>query len=413
MVIKVSKGLPPESMAEDKFVKGAVDSIGLQRRPLEALPLNCEIFELTEVGASHWLEMDRWTMQEAALLLSGANPKCIAEFDKDPNVPSPDYESCGYVGIWDRLTRASEVGVLTFPASPSDVCCWAAKKHGIPKPLLPAVVQVPRTPVSYSYLLHERIQPRTKWRGGRITDVDVLTLDEAARMASKHAGEDVTVADFLRAAGRGEITLRAIVHRSAKVRRCSGGICCNKGTEDENVVPGGSIPTLPLTACQHLATGGRASWRTFDGFETINGTLMRFTKAMLTDDEPDFETVSADCRVTGNDVHALADAFRVEEPEAAQAAVTVPAEQETLPAEPQWQEQARTMALSIIERDQAKSLFPSQHDIADEIARRFRDSGIVGAGGKPLSGAYIKRHALKGISSAQGKQLSTSIRQGK
>jgi len=37
----------------------------------------------------------------------------------------------------------------------------------------------------------------------------------------------------------------------------------------------------------------------------------------------------------------------------------------------------------------------------------------MGADGKPLSGATIKRHALKGISSAQDKQLSTSPRRGK
>ena len=70
-------------------------------------------------------------------------------------------------------------------------------------------------------------------------------------------------------------------------------------------------------------------------------------------------------------------------------------------------------AEEIIKRQRAKDFHPSQEHIADEIAREFRADGVVGAGGKPLTGAYIKRHALKGISSAQNRQLSTSIRRGK
>lgn len=72
-----------------------------------------------------------------------------------------------------------------------------------------------------------------------------------------------------------------------------------------------------------------------------------------------------------------------------------------------WKVKARQRAEEIIKRQRAKDLYPSQTAIADEIAREFR------AAGKPLTGAYIKRHALKGISSAQNRQLSTSIRWGK
>lgn len=162
---------------------------------------------------------------------------------------------------------------------------------------------------TYSYPMFERLQPRTEWRGGRMVDTDVLTLTEAAKLASKHAGDEVTQEDFLRAAGRGEIALRAVVHRTAKVHRYDGGVYCNGGTVNENIVPAGSIPTLPLTACQHLAATGRASWRTFDGFEQIDGVLMRYTSGILSNDEPDFVTVPEDCRVTGNDVHSLADEF--------------------------------------------------------------------------------------------------------
>ena len=171
--------------------------------------------------------------------------------------------------------------------------------------------------ISYQYPRFERLQPRSEWRGGRLADTDLLTLEEAAGFASKHAGEEITARDFLRAAGRGEITLRAIVHRAAKVRKHDGGVLFNKGEPNENIVPAGAIPTLPLSACQHLANAGRASWRTFDGFEERNGMLMRYTKGMLADDEPDYETVSADCRVVGYDVHALADEYTT--PEANQA----------------------------------------------------------------------------------------------
>ena len=78
-----------------------------------------------------------------------------------------------------------------------------------------------------------------------------------------------------------------------------------------------------------------------------------------------------------------------------------------------WKEKAQVRAFEIIKRDKEKDLYPSQDDIADEIAKQFRKDGLTGADGKPLSGATIKRHALKGISSAIGKQLSTTIGRGK
>jgi hypothetical protein len=171
--------------------------------------------------------------------------------------------------------------------------------------------------IQYFPPMFERLTPRTPWAGGRMVDTDVLTLAEAASMATKHAGEPVTIGDFLRAAGRGEITLRAIVHTAAKVQKHDGGIYCNGGQENENRVPAGAIATLPLTACQHLAAAGRASWRTFDGFEMVDGVLQRYTKGELVAGEPDFETVTDDCRVMGYDVRALADEYTA--PEATQA----------------------------------------------------------------------------------------------
>ena len=78
-----------------------------------------------------------------------------------------------------------------------------------------------------------------------------------------------------------------------------------------------------------------------------------------------------------------------------------------------WKSKARIRAYEIIKRDRTKDLYPSQINIADEIAKEFRRDGVMGADGKPIAGSYIKRHALTGISSAHGKQLSTSIRRGK
>ena len=171
--------------------------------------------------------------------------------------------------------------------------------------------------IQYFPPMFSRLEPRTPWAGGRMVDTDVLTLADAASMATKHAGEPVTIGDFLRAAARGEITLRAIVHTAAKVQKHDGGIYCNGGQENENRVPAGAIATLPLTACQHLAAAGRASWRTFDGFEMVEGVLQRYTKGHVVAGEPDFETVPDDCRVVGYDVHALADEYTA--PEATQA----------------------------------------------------------------------------------------------
>ena len=140
--------------------------------------------------------------------------------------------------------------------------------------------------------LFERLEPRTEFSGGRIVPSDVLTLEEAAHAASRHAGEEVTPGDFLRAAARGEIQLHAIVHRGARTR-----------TPGVGPIPEGAIVWLPVAACRQLAAAGRASWRAFDG--KAAGAWE------LEPDEPDFETVPDDCRVTGRDVRALADAFRV------------------------------------------------------------------------------------------------------
>jgi hypothetical protein len=97
----------------------------------------------------------------------------------------------------------------------------------------------------------------------------------------------------------------------------------------------------------------------------------------------------------------------------ASTASTVEQRQNEKQQPPDWVTKAQEMALQIIKRQKAIDLYPSQLYIADEIARKFRVDGIFGPSGKPLSGESIKRWALKGISSEEGKQRSTTIARGK
>jgi hypothetical protein len=85
------------------------------------------------------------------------------------------------------------------------------------------------------------------------------------------------------------------------------------------------------------------------------------------------------------------------------------------PTQPEWKQRAADMAREIIKRSKQRDLYPSQEDIADEIARVLRSEGVVGEKGKPVTGAYIKRHVLgpQKISSAVARQLSSKPRQGK
>lgn len=80
-----------------------------------------------------------------------------------------------------------------------------------------------------------------------------------------------------------------------------------------------------------------------------------------------------------------------------------------------WKAHAAGMAKKIIAREAAADRFPPQQRIAEEIAKDFRNQKppIYGSDGKPLTGATIKRHALKGISSATNKARSTQIARGK
>ena len=61
----------------------------------------------------------------------------------------------------------------------------------------------------------------------------------------------------------------------------------------------------------------------------------------------------------------------------------------------EWISIARRYANEFIKA--TKNSYPSQNDIGDHVAKRFRDEGINAAHGKPPAGSYIKRKALKGI----------------
>lgn len=158
--------------------------------------------------------------------------------------------------------------------------------------------------------LYAGLMPKSKqFLGGRIQEIDELTLDEAAKMASVHAGTEITPRDFLRAAGHGKILLLAIVRRTARMKRYD--------SQNEFEVPSGQFVRLPIGACRELAGKDFAKWRTVEDFDhTGQGSLLRcYTKFSLADDEPDFETVTSDCRIWGAYVHALADTLIQAQPQ--------------------------------------------------------------------------------------------------
>ena len=157
----------------------------------------------------------------------------------------------------------------------------------------------------YQPPMYDRLEQITPWNGGMLAGSDVVTLADAARFASKHAKTEITPADFLRAAGRGQIPMRAICPHAATMEPC-------RETDKPLTMPANSIPTLPLDACKSLSNTGRAAWRTIDWFEPADsfaGALCRFTRWKLPDTDPDIVTTPDDCRLTGWDVHKLADAF--------------------------------------------------------------------------------------------------------
>ena len=83
--------------------------------------------------------------------------------------------------------------------------------------------------------------------------------------------------------------------------------------------------------------------------------------------------------------------------EAAAPATPPAAKHEPLP----WIELAQARARAIITERNAAGLFPSHANIGDQIAREWREKSPLGDKKLILSGATIKRHALKGIGRAE------------
>jgi hypothetical protein len=150
-------------------------------------------------------------------------------------------------------------------------------------------------PSKHALQMFARLEPKTKWRGGLMTDTDVLTLTEAAEFATEHAGKAVTVAAFLRAAGKGLISLQAVCQSEVHMVPCRSG-------DKAFTISKGKCARLPLDACRSLVSEQRTSWRTYEGFEShpdAPDVSVRFVRWQLRDGEPDILTVREDLRVMG------------------------------------------------------------------------------------------------------------------
>jgi hypothetical protein len=197
-----------------------------------------------------------------------------------------------------------------------------------------------------------------------------------------------------------------------------GGQFVRDGSEDVLVIPNGTVAgdRIPLAR----AYSALSSWWALDGSTRVLGDMLRGCGASGGGAPPHRDTcqtvplTAIEQQQAGSGKVPAAPTLKVAEKVAQvagatgkkdqQAAVVPPQEIGTRPPAADWKGQARAKALAIIARQKAKDLYPSQADIACEIARDFRDAGIFGEAGKPLTGSYIKRHALKGISSEQGEQ---------
>ncbi len=213
-----------------------------------------------------------------------------------------DQEHIAREHLWHRIVFQDDVNAWLAAEAIAD---RLRLEYPYPEQLSPVTGERAAVPHQAAMVMYPRLTPKSEWKGGLLADTDTVTLDEAARFAIRQAGQDVTPGDFLRAAARGQIPLRAVVHRSARTRACSPD---DEPLNAGNPVPKDSIPTLPIDACKALANVGRSNWRTFESLTEIGGVPHRYVRWELAEGEPDFETTLADCRVTGLDVHALADA---------------------------------------------------------------------------------------------------------
>lgn len=230
--------------------------------------------------------------------------------------------------------------------------------------------------IQYHLPMYERLQPKSAWQASPMTHTDVLSLTEAAALASEQAGKTVTPEAFLRAAAKGQIQLMAVVHRAAET------VPCRPDDAALGPVPAGAILNLPVDACRQLSNAGRAAWRTFDDYELQNGVLCSFARWMLAQDEPDFETTTDDCRVWGLGVHGLADIYRQDEtPEPVQVSKPAPHQPEPVSRFRRLErmDELAEIIFRVLQRweDQGRKGIPSGGVIRDMILTDESAKGLV------------------------------------
>lgn len=105
------------------------------------------------------------------------------------------------------------------------------------------------------------------------------------------------------------------------------------------------------------------------------------------------------------------------EPEASPAPAAPPSEPEPqatrVKPEPAWIDEARRVAKAYITDRKGRDLYPTLLHVAQHVAEVLRGRKVYGPSGKPLSAAYIKRHALGPVKNSTGNGESTRAGQGK
>lgn len=96
------------------------------------------------------------------------------------------------------------------------------------------------------------------------------------------------------------------------------------------------------------------------------------------------------------------------------APVSEPEQQGTrVKPEPAWIDEARKVAKAYMKDRKGKDLHPTLLHVAQHVAEVLRNRKVYGPSGKPLSAAYIKRHALGPVKNSTGDGESTGAGQGK
>ena len=244
---------------------------------------------------------------------------------------------------------------------------------------------------------HGRLSPKRPFTGGRITEKDVLSLCEAAEMASRHAGTEVTEGDFIRAAARAEITLKVVCPRAAvMLPQLPGG---------QNLpIPSGGLVNLPWGGAQGLAATGTARWRTIAGARTANelgppmslmceGQIGFFDEWALAPDEPDLVATREDCRVSGVYVMALADAFLDARLGPSEPGTFDAAPAEEAPLLP-WKMRVQAEAAALWRRLRATGANPTRASIRPFLVAWCRANNVKTPTGINPSDGYLRVHVL-------------------